>query len=330
MSLFVDLWDFFGQLILPLCCTMKPKIDLKVTKIAQLEGHLDAVYALSESDERGVFFSAGADGFIARWQTNALKDAQLIVKISASVYCFQYIKDLNLMAIAQRNGGVHLVDLNLKREINLFQVSQQAVFALTYNTATKILYAGDQNGVLTQIDLEYFKIVGQQKISEKAIRSLDLNIESTVLAVGCSDGCIYLVDVGSHKIDATLAAHGSSVFAVRHSPCGGFLVSGSRDAHLNIWTIVDGKYALKTSIGAHLFTINCIRFCPNKLLLATASRDKTIKIWDTNTFELLKVIDFERYQSHRHSVNTLIWTNDYLLSAGDDKRINVFEIDFES
>jgi WD40 repeat protein len=56
--------------------------------------------------------------------------------------------------------------------------------------------------------------------------------------------------------------------------------------------------------------------------------DKSIKIWDAATFRLLKVIDRARHAGHGTSINKLLWTNfnNQLVSAGDDKRISVWDI----
>jgi len=65
---------------------------------------------------------------------------------------------------------------------------------------------------------------------------------------------------------------------VRYSPDGKFLLTGGRDAHLNIWQT--DSYELIKSIPAHNWAIYDIVFNPDTTLFATASRDKTIKIWD--------------------------------------------------
>ena len=82
------------------------------------------------------------------------------------------------------------------------------------------------------------------------------------------------------------------------------------------------------SIAAHDGAIYDIAYSPNSDLFATASRDKTVKIWDAKTFQLLEVLNKEDYDGHQYSVNKLIWStyNNYLISAGDDRTIIVWEI----
>lgn len=93
-----------------------------------------------------------------------------------------------------------------------------------------------------------------------------------------------------------------------------------------IW--ISGISVIIKSIPAHEWAIYDIAYSPNSKLFATASRDKTIKIWDSKTFELLKVINKEKDRGHLNSVNKLIWStyNNYLISAGDDRAIIIWEI----
>jgi WD40 repeat protein len=95
---------------------------------------------------------------------------------------------------------------------------------------------------------------------------------------------------------------------------------------LNIWQV--GSYEIIKSIPAHNWAIYDIAYSPNSNLFATASRDKTLKIWDSKTFQLLKVINKEKYDGHLNSVNKLIWStyNNYLISAGDDRSIIIWDI----
>ena len=119
--------------------------------------------------------------------------------------------------------------------------------------------------------------------------------------------------------------HQLSSNIVRFSPDGKFLLTGGRGVNLNIWQVSD--YKIK-SIPAHEWAIYDIVYSPDSNLLDTASRDKTLKIWDSKKFELLKVINKDNYDGHLNSVNKLTWStyNNYLISAGEDRAIIIWEI----
>ena len=96
---------------------------------------------------------------------------------------------------------------------------------------------------------------------------------------------------------------------------------------MKIWKIHDG-FQLFRSIVAHMFTINSIEFNPAGTYFLTGSMDKTIKLWDAGNFELLKVIDKERFGGHLSSVNNLVWSSykNRVISCSDDRTISLWEI----
>jgi WD40 repeat protein len=126
-------------------------------------------------------------------------------------------------------------------------------------------------------------------------------------------------------------AHKNSVFALRYSPDGKYLLSGGRDAHLNIWDHKE-NYRLKESIIAHMYAIHSIDYREDGRFFATCSMDKTIKIWDAENFKLLKVIDKSRHGGHLTSVNKIFWSNykNRLISCSDDRSISIWELKFNA
>ena len=158
-------------------------------------------------------------------------------------------------------------------------------------------------------------------LSNQALRAIAISEPRNEMAVGASDGAIYFLDPGTLEIKNSLSnAHGNSVFTVAYSPDQRHLLSGGRDAMLRVWDLENGP-ALVSEQPAHWFTLNHLVFSPDGRYFATASRDKTIKIWDAATFQLLKVLETIRDQGHLDSVNRLLWTPDYLISASDDRSL---------
>jgi WD40 repeat protein len=103
------------------------------------------------------------------------------------------------------------------------------------------------------------------------------------------------------------------------------MISGGRDAYLKIWSM--DNFSLLQSIPAHNYAIYSISFSPDRKYFATASRDKTVKIWNADTFEVLVRLDKENFEGHKNSVNKVLWMeNNFLISAGDDRAIIIWEV----
>jgi WD40 repeat protein len=116
---------------------------------------------------------------------------------------------------------------------------------------------------------------------------------------------------------------------VQYAPDGSYLVSGSRDAQIKIWDAL--TFELIKNIPAHMFAVNHIAFHPSLPYFATASMDKSIKIWGADDFKLYKIISREKgYPCHVLSINKLAWDGNHLISVSDDKRIMIWDLQFDA
>ena len=178
------------------------------------------------------------------------------------------------------------------------------------------------------IDIGYVKPSAHQ-LSEKSARTIAVSKTRGEIAVGYSDYSIRVFDLDDMKLVKEWKAHTNSVFTVRYTPDGQFLISGSRDARLKVWDAASG-YLQSAEVVAHLYAINHLDFSPNGKHFVTCSMDKSIKVWDAEKLKLLKVIDRARHAGHGTSVNKVLWTTyqDQLLSASDDRTISVWNLIF--
>lgn len=298
---------------------------LAIKKIKQFIGHRNSIYILEKGSEPHLFFSGSGDGLVVEWNLIEDDDPIAIAKNPNQVFSLHHIPEKNLLFIGEMQGGIHVIDLASKKEIHYLLYHQKAIFDLQAND--NLLFAASGDGSVSIWSLDNFKLVKQILLSEQNIRSIDFHPNKKEMAVACSDNLIYIIDLKKNQVRQKLSANKNSIFSVKYSPDGKILLSGSRDAHLNIWE-VEKNYELRQTFPAHLFTINHIVYSPDGKLFATASRDKTIKIWDSENFKLLKVIDKEKLEGHKNSVNKLLWTNyhNYLISCSDDRAIMVWEI----
>jgi WD40 repeat protein len=185
------------------------------------------------------------------------------------------------------------------------------------------------NGEVHILDIRTLETIHVIRDSEKSARCLSFSEKSAHLAVGYSDNKIRIYSLKDWSLIQAIDAHKISVFTVRYSPDERFLLSGSRDAHLKVWDVIDG-YSNKESIVAHLYAINHLDFSPDNKHFVTCSMDKSIKVWDAATYQLLKVIDKARHAGHGTSINKLLWSehNNLLISASDDRSISIWDINF--
>lgn len=302
------------------------KINIDIKHIATLSGHSGCVYAMDKGISKNTVFTAGSDMFIALWNLETLQAEKFSASLPAAVYAICHIPEKKLLLAGTTTGSIHILDLEKKEEIKMLQHHTAPIFDIKYSLETNCFYTAGGDGNFAVCSLDTLSLIKMKKLSHEKVRSIDFNYTTSEIAVALGDCNVLVFDLYTLDYKKDFIGHGLASNVVRYSPDGKFLLTGGRDAHLNIWQV--GNYELVKSIPAHNWAIYDIAFSPDATLFATASRDKTIKIWDAKTFQLLKRITNENFDAHTHSVNKLIWStyNNYLVSVGDDRLVMVREV----
>ena len=302
---------------------------IQVEKADQFIGHGGAIFTLEPASHAHLFYSGSSDNLVVEWNLLDQQQNKVIARLPAKAMALKYVPDKNILLVGQSAGGIHVIDLNTSEEIKLLQLHRLSVYAIQYLPEKECFWAVAGDGTLSVWSINDFSLITALKLCDKKIRSIDFNIVLKEAAIGCGDGSIRIFDFETFEEKKIIKAHVDdfSVNTVCYHPNGKYLLSGSRDAYLNVWDI-ENDYALLHHIPAHNYAIYSIVFSPCKKFFATGSRDKTIKIWDAANFELLLRVDKAQHEGHTHSVNKILWIdfNNYLVSTGDDKAIMVWEI----
>lgn len=299
-------------------------MKLKINRIHHLTGHKSSLFAICAYKNNYEFITGDGGGYAVLWSLKDTEKAVVLAKVDSNIFALQYLPNKNKLAIGTMSGSINFIDVKEKNLMHQINPACKAIF--DFFLKNNQLYIATENGELIIYNIELEEITNRFKISDKSLRSISYNKVNNQLAIGCSDHNIYIFDLNNYKIVQKLDQHKNSVFSViwlNEST----IASGSRDAHLNIWT----NDTLVKNLPAHYYTINHIAVSPNNKCLATAGKDKCIKIWDSQTFELLKVIDETKTDMHKNSVNKLLWTtyNNYLVSVSDDRNIMVWQLEVD-
>jgi WD repeat-containing protein 61 len=308
--------------------TNVPK-KIQIEKTAQFIGHGGAIFTLEQASHAHLFYSGSSDNLVVEWNLKEPQQNKVVAKLPAKALALKYVPDRNLLLIGQSLGGIHVIDLNKNEEIKFLQLHRQSVYDIQYLPENECFWVAAGDGTVSIWSINDFSFITVLKLCDQKIRSIAFNSVLKEAAIGCGDGSIRIFDFDTFEEKKILKGHRDdfSVNAACYHPNGKHLLSGSRDAFLNVWDI-ENDYALIHHLPAHNYAIYSIVFSPDKKTFATGSRDKTIKIWDAENFEMLMRIDKTEFEGHKHSVNKLLWGdfNNYLVSTGDDKAIMVWEI----
>jgi len=312
--------------------------NISVNKIATFTGHSGSVYALEHFGD-GLWVSGGGDGIVASWNLFSPDEGEVVTRTPGVIYSL--LKMDETLLVGSATGAIHVVNIRERKEERLLQYHNSGIFILHHIQYHHLILSLSGDGKLGVIDANSLALKNMLSLGTTKLRGASVHPNQNLLAIGSGDGSINTFSLPELNPLHHWQAHqpGFSVNAIRFSPDGKFLLSGSRDAHLHIFD-VENEFKLFKSIPAHNYAIYSIEYSPDEKLFATASRDKTIKIWDAETFEVLYRIDKEKNEGHLNSVNKLLWmhtansespdplqgSEQRLISASDDRKLMVWSI----
>jgi WD40 repeat protein len=296
---------------------------LEARLIGALNGHTGCIYAVDKGLYANTIFTGGSDNFIAQWNLDTLQGEKFATSFEAHLYAICHIPEKELLLAGTTDGNIHIIDIVQKKEIRILKHHRGPVFDIKYSLETDCFYTAGGDGNLGVCSLGSLSLIKVITLCGGKLRSIDFNPNASEIAIAMGSCDVFILDLFTLRLKHGFIAHRLSANIARYTPDGKFLLSGGRDAHLNIWETTN--YTLVKSIPAHNWAIYDIAFSPDGALFATASRDKTVKIWDVKTFDLIKRLTKDCLTGHTHSVNKLLWSpfNNYLISVGDDKEVTI-------
>jgi len=298
---------------------------MKLNKTNDLLGHEGAIYALEASFDTDKCYSAGFDNMVVEWDLIGKTNPIAIAKLPSKAFSILKIESLNLLLVGTAQGGVHVIDIITRTEVKFLLVQTDMIFDLLYIEDKNQLIVVSADGSLAVWNCENWTLITHKKLTTNKLRSC-IKYNSQLL-IGCEDSIIRILDENFNKIDQ-IETHdsGFGVNTLLISPSKKYLISGSRDGHLNFHSL-ENNYKLVKRIPAHNFAVYDIKFSPDKSKFITVSRDKSFKIWDVKTLEVITKVDFKN-KGHKASVNAVLWTkNNLIITTGDDRSIKVWEIE---
>ncbi|MGB3618160.1 MAG: WD40 repeat domain-containing protein [Catalinimonas sp.] len=305
---------------------------VRVEKVATLQGHRDCLYTLAAGPEPARCFTAGGDGMIVDWDLRRPDQGRLLAQLPASCYALHYRPDRDLLLAGQNFDGLHafrVADQTEVKSVRIEGAGEKGPALFDVQSVGDEVYVATGDGQLLLLDLATLTVRHRVRPTSQSARCVALHPTRPELAVGYSDWKVRIFHRPTLRPLLTLDAHQNSVFTVAYDPTGEHLLTAGRDARLKRWRVGEG-YGLTDEVVAHMYAVNHVAFSPDGRHFATGSMDKSVKVWDAATFRLLKVIDKARHAGHGTSVNKLLWTDhaQQLLSASDDRRVSVWQLDF--
>lgn len=286
-----------------------------------ITGHSAAIYSVVPGRSAHAVFSASGDKYVAEWDTNTGSQLPFAVKLEHPAYSVCYIPGDELLCVGNSVGGIHVIDLNEKREVRYLLQHSNGIYDLAWDESRAQLLAAGGDGVLSAWSVPDFNLLIALPVITEKLRQIRFSPDYSTFVLACGDGRIRLMDPVFFNEQSFESVHPDGATSAVFHPLKQAVLSGGKDAMLRVHALAGGHELL--AIPAHNYAIYSIAFSPDGLLFATASRDKSIKLWDALTLDPIDRLE-ARNGGHSHSVNKIFWQDqNHLISCSDDRKILV-------
>ncbi len=291
----------------------------------QIKGH-DAQVVSIEFGKGNVFYSAGSDGRILRWNLDNLDQPPTLVYEGIELYrSIEVSHDGEWLLACTRDYGIMLIDLKtvgaLSDEVNKTGITfdeepaQAAMFVpgeLKYIVITK---TGD-------VKMKGYKINETTAHTDEIVRVMAMDPKKKDVYAGTNRGVVQIWDE-DFKDRYLEMPELYAVNALAISSDERYLAIGREKGDAVIWDMQEQKYV--RTISGHQSAITDLDFSPDDQLLLSASRDKTVRIWDLHNPKKLPLV----LDDHDGWVLTACFdeSGKQVLSGSMDHLIRTWEVD---
>ncbi len=258
------------------------------------EGHTSVVRTVAFSPNGKIIASGSEDKKIKLWDVKAGMEFASLPATGGTIMSVLFADDRTLVSIDDR-GDVKLWSAANGEEIRTLEEpsnsNQNFSPVLAISADRKTLVVGGRGE-----DIIFWDLAAKTKSILPApgvlVQNLAFNFARRLLATAGADGSILIwnIDTKTSKTLYTSEA-GAKISSVAFSPDGKYLVAGSSDNYIRVWSIENDE--LRKSWVAHAAGVNCVTYDQNGNHVISGGNDNKIRIWSSTGTETAPAMDYK-------------------------------------
>ena len=228
-----------------------------------------------------------------------------------------------LLTSGSANGTVHLWDTESGELLHACPGQGGSVASMAFHPTGSLLATGAGDGTVNLLDVSNGKLLRTFRGPRAEVVGVAFDSAGRTLARGSTDGTVILWDTTNGALPRLFERHRSPVCSVGFEPSGQMLAVGSLDNTVRLWDVPNSK--LRRILEGHRGSVVALSFHRRRPLLATMGWDDTIRVWNSETWDVVAVI--QRHARYRFRGLSFHPSLPRLAVAG--ARLHVYELDLD-
>jgi WD40 repeat protein len=297
----------------------------------QIAGHGDLVASVKFGKQKNIFYSAGSDGRILKWNLAAPSNPPKVLYSGPELFrSIDVSFDDNWLLAVTRENGVILINLqNPITEPQIVDELPEPVISrdeVPVQTATFMPNSAEYLSITRsgELRLRGFKIDSVKAYTNKRVNTMTVSEQNRKVYAGTDEGVVQMWDAQMEESYLVIPEL-FRINALSISPNKKMMAIGREKGDAIIWDLENDR--LLRTISGHQSAIMDLDFSPDNKLLLTASRDGTSRVFEINNPRKLPMV----FDDHGDWVMTAAFdhTGQRAITGSKDGFIRVWELDMQ-
>ncbi|MBV7337273.1 WD40 repeat domain-containing protein [Chloroflexi bacterium TSY] len=255
-----------------------------------LEGHRSEIRDLVFWPDDATLISVSEDTTIRIWDLETNRCIDVLEEHQAGIWSLACCPTNRIFVSGGDDGVVHIWEMTEQRQSILTSTIRgnvEAVEAVAWSTTNSIVATANVQGLIHIWDVSQPDVASLCEFQATGrIYAIAFSPDGQLLATGgeTQNNMIHLWDLAGGESIGALIGHDDYSKALRFSPNGTMLASGTNDGQICLWDITNPMQSgLRRVIDGHDLDTTSLAFSSDGRLLVSAGSDYVVRIWNVDS-----------------------------------------------